>query len=442
MNALKKFLTCTFLLILSFQFAFNNTYTAYAFVNSNENIASSLDDISGQEIAYTTKTTTTATAAVAKAYDGPKTFTELKKYLKSDGIALVDAATGKVIYEQNGDKIMYPASTTKIMTALLILENAELDDVVTLGNEIKTVPSDSSFMYPRLVVGEKLTLKDLLYAMMFKSSNDAAEALALYVGGTRANFINMMNQKAKDLGMENTHYVNPHGYQDKDHYTTPLDLARLAIYATQNKTLMNIVSSTTYTIPKTNKSKARAISNVNRLLNKSATEYLAEATGMKTGTTSDAQECLVSSASKDGYSVVCVALKHPVNTNPNRFIESKKLLQYGLYSLENNIASPTETSKVQYVYPTPTPTIELYPTYTQPTASLSVGSFVDKLGDFYNSLGLIAKIVITIILLFLILLILLIFVRKKKQKRRKYRSKYMATKNPQTTTTKRRKRKR
>lgn len=421
---LKKFLFFVLSLILTFQVGFNNTYTAYA--------ASETTDLTNQ-LAYaqpaatktSSKTTTKATATPKATTDVvPKTLDSLLKYVLSDGIALVDASDGRIIYQKNGDKIMYPASTTKIMTSILVIENANLDDIVTVGTEATSVPADSSLMNPRLTVGEQLTVKDLLYAMLFQSSNDAAETLALYVGGTRENFIDMMNAKAKELGMDNTHFANPHGYQDENHYTTPYDLAKLAIYATKSETFMSIVSSTSYTIPKTNKNKARVLTNANRLLNKSATEYLSTATGMKTGTTTDAQECLVSSATSDGNTVVCVALKHPVDTTPSRFIESKKLLQYGLYMLSQS----EDLTTAEYIYPSPTPTPELAVIISNPSSSISVGSFIDKINDFYSSLNIFLKIIVTIVFICIILFIILLVRKKIKHRRRKYRRRYLSTK--------------
>jgi len=418
---LKKFLFFVLSLILTFQVGFNNTYTAYATSENTEQLAYA------QPAATKTasKTTTKATATPKATTDVvPKTLESVLKYVSSDGIALVDASDGRIIYQKNGDKMMYPASTTKIMTSILVIENSNLDDIVTVGTEATSVPADSSLMNPRLTVGEQLTVKDLLYAMLFQSSNDAAETLALYVGGTRENFIDMMNAKAKELGMDNTNFTNPHGYQDENHYTTPYDLAKLAIYATKNETFMSIVSSTSYTIPKTNKNKARVLTNANRLLNKSATEYLSTATGMKTGTTSDAQECLVSSATSDGHTVVCVALKHPVDTTPSRFIESKKLLQYGLYMLSQS----EDLSTAEYIYPSPTPTPMLPIIISNPSSSISVGSFIDKINDFYSSLNIFLKIIVTLIFICIVLFIILLIRKKIKQRRRKYRRRYLSTK--------------
>ncbi|GEM_PF-5474234 len=428
---LKKIFTYILLLILSLQLGFNNTYTAYAATNNSNSAVNTTNNsqvdsnfVVAQAVPATkapTKTTTKATATPKTVVDttSPATLEALAKYIISEGIALVDVNTGRVLYVQNGDKIMYPASTTKIMTALLTIENVNLDDVVTVGTEATSVPADSSLISPRLSVGEKLTVRDLLYAMLYNSSNDAAETLALYVGGTRDNFIAMMNAEAKELGMDNTNYVNPHGYQDENHYTTPLDMARLAAYATKNETFMSIVSGTSYTIAKTNKNKARTLTNVNKLLITTSSEYLKEATGMKTGTTSDAQECFVSSAaSSDGKSIVCVTLKHPIDYTSNRFVESKKLLQYGL----NTVNTPV-SAEAEYIYPSPTPSLSLV---LSPTVSPTNLTLLARLGDFYTSLNIFLKIIVTILLIFILLIIILIILRKRKLRRRKYRSKYIS----------------
>ena len=164
----------------------------------------------------------------------------------------MEYSTGKILFEKNLNKMMYPASTTKLMTAILVLEKCQLTDVATVSNSaVDSVPAGYSTAY--LQKGEKLTIEQLLHVLLIPSANDAANVLAEHVGGSIANFANMMNSKAKEIGCENTNFKNPSGIHDENHYSTAYDLSLIAKHAMQFQTIKDIVQKTVYNIPKTDK---------------------------------------------------------------------------------------------------------------------------------------------------------------------------------------------
>ena len=171
--------------------------------------------------------------------------------VKPNTAMLLDATTGKVLFEQNADAGIRPASTTKIMTCILALENSSLDDVVTVGPEGDWTGSGYSLLGTKN--GEEIVMKDLLTGLMMVSGNDAAEAVAVYIAGSVEEFVRMMNKKAKALGMADTNFANPHGVDNDDHIVTTRDMSKLALYAMQNEDFMKIVGTETYTMPATNK---------------------------------------------------------------------------------------------------------------------------------------------------------------------------------------------
>ncbi len=236
---------------------------------------------------------------------------------------LVEVSTGRIIYEKRSTEKMWPASTTKIMTAILVLENCNLDDMVTVTETaISNIPS--GYVICDLQIGEEISVKDLLNALMIKSANDAAYVLAEHVGGSVNDFAYMMNQKAKELGCTSTHFVNPNGIHNENHYSTAYDLYLIAKYAMKNETFRNLVSTTEYTLPITNKysNEDRSFRTTNDLINPDSSNYYKNAIGIKTGYTSQAGNCLVSESSRDGLEFISVVL------NGDRFTDSKKLFDY------------------------------------------------------------------------------------------------------------------
>lgn len=218
---------------------------------------------------------------------------------------VIDMSTGEAFYSLNADQKIYPASTTKIMTVLLAVEaiedgRASVYDEVTASSEM-TRDLDPLGSSAGIIVGETMTLENLLYGAMLASGNDAANVIAEHIGGTIDDFVALMNNRAAELGCANTHFVNPHGLFDEQHYTTPEDFAKIAMEASQHELFMEIANTPSVTIPATNYSKERNFNNSNALICPDSvygSGYLyGKAAGIKTGFTSDAGYCLVSSAS-------------------------------------------------------------------------------------------------------------------------------------------------
>lgn len=220
----------------------------------------------------------------------------------------MELTTGKIL-SQNKAQVKLPmASTTKIMTAIVIIEDCSLDEVITVPD--KAVGVEGSSIY--LKRGEQIDIRDLLYGLMLRSGNDSAAALAIHHSGSIEGFAAVMNEFAKKIGANNTNFKNPSGLPDPEHYTTATDLCKIACYAMQNETFNQIVSTKEY------KGNFRSYTNKNKML-----RLYEGATGIKTGYTVNAGRCLVSSAQRDNMSVVCVVLNCP-----DMYERSGKLLDY------------------------------------------------------------------------------------------------------------------
>lgn len=243
--------------------------------------------------------------------------------IKSEAAILVEVSTGRILYEKNSTEKMWPASTTKIMTAILVIENGNLNDMVTVTETaIGNIPS--GYVTCDLQIGEEISVGDLLNALMIKSANDAAYVLAEHIGGSIDGFSDLMNQKARELGCTGTHFVNPNGIHDDRHYSTAYDLYLIATYAMKNQTFRELVSQTEAVLPATNlyPNEDRILKTTNALINPDSTNYYKNAIGIKTGYTSQAGNCLVSEASRDGLEFISVVL------NGDRFPDSIKLFDY------------------------------------------------------------------------------------------------------------------
>lgn len=221
---------------------------------------------------------------------------------------LIDSETGRVLYEKNADTKMYPASTTKTMTALLATEYENLDEQVTATQNVLKIERGSSQIY--IEPGEVMTLRQLLYALMLTSANDAAIDIAEFIGGSVENFANMMNEKAKSLGAVNTHFVNPNGLHDDNHYTTVRDMALIAREGMKNPFFRELVSTYRYEIPPTNKQQEARnyITNGNKLISPYDKNKYPYAIGIKTGYTTKSLHCLVGGAKKDDIELISVVM--------------------------------------------------------------------------------------------------------------------------------------
>lgn len=261
---------------------------------------------------------------------------------------LVNADTGEVYYEKNADQTVEPASCTKLMTALLVAEAVERGDI-TLGDEVTATGSsrynledDSSTANPIIEPGETMTVEELLYCAMLVSANEACNILAEYVSGSVSDFVDVMNARAQELGCMNTHFVNPNGLQAADHYTTAADFAAIAREAVTHPTVVRICGTVSHTVPATNVTEERSLTNTNGLINPDSSYYYEYATGLKTGYFEDAGYCLVSSASNDDISLVCVVFGS--TSAGGQFDDSLTLYHWLFDNFEfRQILSTTET---------------------------------------------------------------------------------------------------
>ncbi len=238
--------------------------------------------------------------------------------VSAKGAILIEAESGEIIFAKNAQAKMPMASTTKIMTALVAIENCDITKTVSVSPKAVGVEGSSVYLYPE----ERLTLEDLLYAMMLESANDAAAAIAIEVGGSIENFAEMMNKKAQSMGLSNTHFENPHGLDGDGHYTTAHELALIAREALSNETFKKIASTYKKTIPLNETEGVRLLINHNKLL-----KSYEGAIGVKTGFTKKSGRCLVSAAEKDGLTFIAVTL-----SAPDDWRDHTEMLDYG-YSL-------------------------------------------------------------------------------------------------------------
>ncbi|MFD3157612.1 D-alanyl-D-alanine carboxypeptidase family protein [Haloimpatiens sp. FM7330] len=248
--------------------------------------------------------------------------------VSADGAVILDATTGQILYSKNADTAYPPASTTKIMTALLTLENCSLDEEVVIGKNPPRADGSKIYIYE----GEKLTVKQLLYGLLLSSANDCAEALAEHIGGSIEGFASMMNERAKELGCENTNFVNPSGLYDDKHRTSAKDLALILQELTTHSEFKQIATTSSYKILPTNKcSDEKPLWNENRLIQKYSKYYYAPAEGGKTGYTVQSLHSYVASASKNNHRLI-VTLVH--DGKKTFFKDSVALFNYGFENFE------------------------------------------------------------------------------------------------------------
>ena len=235
--------------------------------------------------------------------------------INSRAAIVIDRNSNTILYGKNEKEKRKMASTTKIMTCIIVLENGNLNDIVEVSK--KSAGTGGSRL--GLKTGDKITVKDLLYGLMLCSGNDAAVALAEHVGGSIEDFSKLMNDKASKLNLENTHFVTPHGLDNDEHYTTAYELALLSNYALKNKDFAQIVGTKSYTVTINNYTKT--LSNTNELLGTLNGIY-----GIKTGFTNGANRCLVTACKRGNMDIICVVLG--ADTKNFRTKDSIKLIEY------------------------------------------------------------------------------------------------------------------
>ena len=239
--------------------------------------------------------------------------------ISAKAAALYEPTNQSFLYTKNGDARLPMASTTKIMTAIVVAEKCRMDETVIIGPESVGIEGSSAYLRE----GDEYTVLELTYALLLQSANDAATALAYYVAGGATEFADLMNEKAEMLELENTHFTNPHGLDDEKHYTCATDLAKIGACLLENQLLSEIVS--TYKKTFTYGERTRTYINHNKLL-----LSFDDANGIKTGFTKKCGRCLVGSAMRDGIQLICVTLDAPSDWN-----DQKAMMKYGFDVLEN-----------------------------------------------------------------------------------------------------------
>lgn len=368
---------------------------------------------------------------------------------------VMDADTGAILYNKGMDEVRYPASITKVMTALLAIENSSLTDQVTMGAEAASleVPGNSRI---DAVEGEVFTMEQCLHAILLASANGVTRQVAEYIAGSEENFVNMMNERAKELGCTNTHFNNSSGLPDPDHYTTPHDMALILSEAVKNETFCAIEADLLYTIPPTNMtSTPRELRNHHAMLFEGEWYYEGAFAG-KTGYTDEAHNTLVTAAKRNDMTLVCVVM---LCDNLDYINDTRTLLDYGfnnfshatlegtsdregsvMLTLPNGVSASdttfsdtengdttsenTKTVTRQYYYNSqPVGTAQVTVTSTPtPTASVTdtpSEDASDETGSFFSNPLILAFIIVDLI--GVILIIVFAVKRRRRRRRRKNR---------------------
>lgn len=291
-----------------------------------------------------------------------------KPSISAESAVVMDVQSGTILYEKNMDKKQYPASITKVMTALLAIENSSLSETVTYSREAVTnLEINASNM--NIKPGEKISMKDSLYGILLRSANEACNGVSEHIAGSTKAYVKMMNQRAKQLGCTGTHFANTNGLWMKNHYTTAHDMALISREAYKNPIFAEITGTKRYNIPKTNKSKERYLYNHHGMLYASTfAQYVYEyCVGGKTGYTSKCRYTLVTYAKKNGMTLVSVIMKAPNSpwTEPNEYTDTTKILNYCFenykrFNIENQA---TEEVNQKYLF---TPFSSYYNNQTRP----------------------------------------------------------------------------
>ncbi|EKQ55128.1 MULTISPECIES: D-alanyl-D-alanine carboxypeptidase family protein [unclassified Clostridium] len=288
----------------------------------------------------------------------------IEPQINAEGSVLIDASTGEVLFGKNEEKSFEPASTTKVMTAIITLEKCKLDDEVTVQEDFTKIDGTAI----GLLKGDVLTVKDLLFGLLLESGNDCANALADHISGSVPEFAKLMNAKAKELGALHTNFKNPSGLPDPEHTTTAHDLALFLREAIKNKDYMSITNTPLYTITlKNNPDKTIVVNNKNYMINKNSKYYYPYAISGKNGYTLKANQTYVAAAQKDGH-VLVAAFLNALNKDQN-FKDMQTVFNYGFdnyslvhlykkgdqiseYKINDNLTIPVISSKdIDYVVP-------------------------------------------------------------------------------------------
>lgn len=270
--------------------------------------------------------------------------------LHSEAVLLVSLDTGDILYAKNADQKMYPASIAKILSAIVMIENIpDLENTMipyTKSANDRILGTGSVVL--GLKVGEEMTAKDALYALLTSSCGDVAYAIAEYVGGSIEGFVQKMNDKCAELELTGSHFTNPVGLHDDDLYTTALDIYKMTVYALQYDIFKQVIGTTSYRLSATNMAGERTIVTSNLMLSPSSSVYYQYATGGKTGFTDEAGRCLVSTASYEGYNYLAIVLKAKTeNGTRNEFIDSANLFRWAFKNFEYKTVLDSTTPVIE-----------------------------------------------------------------------------------------------
>lgn len=305
--------------------------------------------------------------------------------VKAEAYCVINRKDGSIVYSKNMDDRYYPASITKIMTALVTLEHCtDLDDTVVFNSEVMdSISSNSSTLNPVAILDEEMTVRDALFGLMLNSANECASALAVYTAGSIDAFVEMMNEKAQELGAVNTHYMNAHGLDDDNHYTTAHDMAIIFDAALKNDVFRYVDSTAIYTIPATNKYGERNCTSTNQLIN-GARPYEGVYAG-KTGHTAKAGRTLVTAAYRDGMDLICVIMK---SDNDNFYSDTETLFDHAFLKVQGNeqeVYAAADDSVMAQNDLASGLNVRQYPSTSAPRiASLMPGDAVHRIGTFGN----------------------------------------------------------
>lgn len=308
----------------------------------------------------TEKTETETTESTTTNTEGTSTdSTSSELTLTAESAILMDATTGKILYEKNSRTKQYPASITKLMTILLALEHGSLEDEITFSHDaVFSIEPGSAHI--AIQEGEILTLEQVLYGIMLRSANECANAAAEYVDGSMEKFAEHMTARAKELGCENTNFVNANGLFDENHYTTAYDMALIAQELLKKETYRSMMSNTYYLIPPTNKQpEERPLHGQHQMLNENSLYYYEPAEGGKTGYTVEAQNTLVTYAKQGDTELIAVVLKC---NGAQHYVDTKTLFEYGFANYQTvkafSAADLTQNVAITETYKDKTTTLD------------------------------------------------------------------------------------
>lgn len=308
----------------------------------------------------TEKTETETTESTTTNTEGTSTdSTSSELTLTAESAILMDATTGKILYEKNSRTKQYPASITKLMTILLALEHGSLEDEITFSHDaVFSIEPGSAHI--AIQEGEILTLEQVLYGIMLRSANECANAAAEYVDGSMEKFAEHMTARAKELGCENTNFVNANGLFDENHYTTAYDMALIAQELLKNETYRSMMSNTYYLIPPTNKQpEERPLHGQHQMLNENSLYYYEPTEGGKTGYTVEAQNTLVTYAKQGDTELIAVVLKC---NGAQHYVDTKTLFEYGFANYQTvkafSAADLTQNVAITEIYKDKTTTLD------------------------------------------------------------------------------------